>query len=331
MKCIRARRVGFTLIELLVVIAIIAILIALLLPAVQQAREAARRTQCRNNLKQIGLAMHNYHDAQRAFPAGIYNGMWQSPAVPYSAQGMGMIGSSWWQFIMPYIDQAPMYNLMGPFFAAEARPGGKDVYRFPNRYDIIPYGMCPSDPSGPAMSHDGQQGNYLMCAGTHNGRGEPYFGTYGVNTGAGERMNGMFYSISSTRIRDVVDGTSNTLMGSECIIRGPGRRDPEPRHWDAGVYWNGFWGLPLFVATEPPNTPVTDRVHTCKSTTYQKAPCQTIGGTGTDARIFARSWHAGGVMGLMADGSVRFISENIDANLYRALGTRQGNETVGEF
>ncbi|MBL8852300.1 MAG: DUF1559 domain-containing protein [Planctomycetaceae bacterium] len=326
MRSCRKFNRGFTLIELLVVIAIIAILIALLLPAVQQAREAARRTQCRNNLKQLGLGLHNYHDVHRVFPAGIYSGMWQSPTtLMYSAQGAGMLGSSWWQFVMPYMDQAPMYNLMSPFFASDFLAGGKDVYRFPNRYDKIPYASCPSDPSTPTESHDGQQGNYLACTGNTE------FGDYNSgspNTQCGEKMNGLFFCISSTRIGDCVDGTSNTVMISECVVRGKSSRSDTARSWDAGVYWNGFWGLPLFCTAQPPNTPVTDRVYQCKSTTWPGAPCESIGGSGTRARIFARSYHEGGVSALLGDGSVRFVSENIDTFVWRGAGSRNGNEDL---
>ncbi len=328
-------RRGFTLIELLVVIAIIAILIALLLPAVQQAREAARRTQCRNNLKQIGLGFHNYHDTFGVLPAGVFCGMWESDSsLRYSAQGVGMLGSSWWQFILPHMEQAPMYNDIAAagFFAAEPRAGGKDVYRYANQNTIIPYGNCPSDPSNPAWcagsgGSNGQQGNYVACAGTQNGQGQPYFGTYGTNTGCGEKMNGSFYVLSSTRIRDMVDGTSNTMLASEVKIRGRGRASA----WDAGAYWNGFWGLPMFVATEPPNTPVTDRVYACKSTTWPNAPCESIGGSGTDARIFARSYHVGGATVLLGDGSARFVSENIHLGTWRSLATVAGGEVIGEF
>jgi prepilin-type N-terminal cleavage/methylation domain-containing protein len=284
------RRTGFTLIELLVVIAIIAVLIALLLPAVQQAREAARRTQCKNHLKQIGLALHNYHDSHAIFPAGLYSGMWESTtSLIWAAANKGLLGSCWFQHVLPYMDQSPFYNKMSPFFASG---GGQDVYRVPERYTVVPTFCCPSDPSTPTESHDGFQGNYLMFTGSTE------FGDYGdssTNTRCGENQNGMFYVLSKTRIRDLVDGASNTMMGSETLVRGTSSRDTNPRSWDAGVYWNGFWGLPLVCAAEVPNTTVTDRIYTCKSTTWPNSPCESILGNGTRARIFARSQHEGGV------------------------------------
>jgi prepilin-type N-terminal cleavage/methylation domain-containing protein len=321
MQTCSRRRPGFTLIELLVVIAIIAILIALLLPAVQQAREAARRTQCRNNNKQIGLALHNYHDLHNVFPAGVYasyGGM--APSFPYAAQGGGMMGSSWFQFIMPFVDQEGIYRGYSPFFESPNLPGGKDVYRAPSRYQVFAFAMCPSEPSGPSESHDGFQGNYLMCTGSN----------FGNSVNFGFNLNGMFYALSRTGLRDVKDGTSNTIMGSECVIRGRGDRNFNPRSWDAGVYFNGFWFLPLFSTAEGPNTSVSDRVYTCRSTTWPGAPCVTIT-TGPNAQIFARSNHVGGVHCLMADGAVRFVSTHVDLATFRALGTRQGGETFGEF
>lgn len=321
----RAKR-GFTLIELLVVIAIIAILIALLLPAVQQAREAARRTQCRNHLKQLALALHNYHDSHSVLPAGIYSGMWESQtSIVYAGSNKGLLGSCWMQHVLPYIDQSPFYNKMSPFFAAG---GGQDVYRVPERYTVVPVFCCPSDPSTPTESHDGFQGNYLAFTGSTE------FGTYGdssTNTKCGENMNGMFYAMSRTRIRDVSDGTSNTMMLSECVVRGTGDRNSPNRSWDAGVYWNGFWGLPLVCAAETPNTTVTDRVYQCRSTTWRNAPCESIGGSGTNARIMARSYHEGGVMVVMADGAVRFVSENLSLATWRGLASRAGSEALGDF
>jgi len=314
---------GFTLVELLVVIAIIGILVSLLLPAVQAAREAARRMQCTNNLKQLGLGLHMYHDTYRCFPTGVYNSYGgRDPSFPYAAQGLGMSGASWFQFIMPYIEQRAIYDGYSPFFDAAERPGGKDVYRAPTRYEKFAVFQCPSDPSNPSESHDGFQGNYVMCAGSEDFKSEaPNYGF---------RLNGMFYGLSYTRIGDVLDGTSNTIMGSECIIRGQGVRTANPRSWDAGVYFNGFWFLSLFSTMEGPNTTVSDRVYTCRSTAFRRAPCVTIT-TGTNARIYARSYHPGGVQSVWADGSVRFIATTIDLATYRALGTRMGGEAVSDF
>ena len=148
---------GFTLIELLVVIAIIAILIALLLPAVQQAREAARRTQCKNNLKQIGLAMHNYHDVYLGFPPGYMN------TAPYHANGNGPISGNysqwvWGAMILPYIDQAPLYSRLqvGDIRLADALTAGGPYDSTDLLATPLTAFMCPSD-VGPATNSDGDQ------------------------------------------------------------------------------------------------------------------------------------------------------------------------------
>ena len=301
-----ARAHGFTLIELLVVIAIIAILIALLLPAVQQAREAARRSTCKNNLKQIGLAMHNYHDTHSVLPPGLFG-------YHNGDLAGGLKRSCWMQQILPFIDQANLYNQIAPY---------ADSNTFANavpaniRNSLIPSLMCPSDPAGPALTDDGFQGNYVMCA-TGN-----LTSAYPAN---GTGHDGMFYAISSTRFRDVTDGTSNTLMGSEVIIRGssgPGT--------GGGAYWNANAGGYGFATFEVPNTTVSDETDICKSTSFPRAPCIS-GMPNGSGYVFARSYHVGGVHGLLADGSVRFISENINHSTYHALGSRALGEVIGEF
>ncbi len=323
--CRTHRCEGFTLIELLVVIAIIAVLIALLLPAVQQAREAARRTQCRNHLKQIGLALHNYHDTHSIFPSGVYI---HGPYV--NTGGNGMRGSGWFHQILPYIDDSAAYASLAPMMEYGARVGNdNEIYRAPEalRRRRVPTLMCPSDPNAGSLmgpSHaDGFQGSYAMCLGSTN------LGTYGTTVAPGthfDRKNGMFYFSSNTRLRDCTDGTSNTSMGSEGISRGPGLE-----YGGIGQYWNGNWGGPLFSALYSPNTLVADRIHTCLTTTHPRAPCTTIGGTGTNAGCYARSYHAGGVHLLLADGAVRFVSENIALITWQSLATRSGSEVVGEF
>lgn len=305
MVSLSKRRSGFTLIELLVVIAIIAILIALLLPAVQQARESARRTQCRNHMKQLGLAMHNYHDQFNVLPYGVMNA------------GTFHVRDTWMQQILPNLDQAPLYNQ----YQASTLQWVMDI---PTaiRDAVIPTLMCPSDPSGPARGAsgptrsggDGFQGNYVMCIGkTQN---------YNVDNG------GLFWNNSSSRLRDVIDGTSNTILGSEVMIRGKANTGG----WgEGGGYWGGGEGGGYgFTTLEPPNTAITDQVYACKNTTWPNAPCQSMTTYATQ-RIFARSYHVGGVHAVMADGAVRFISSNVDRVTFQNLGSRMGNETLGEF
>jgi len=271
---------AFTLIELLVVIAIIAVLIALLLPAVQQAREAARRSQCKNNLKQIGLALHNYHDTHQVFPCGVFTGVYSSTG------GRGARGSGWFHQSLPYIDQSAVYAGISPMMAAGAVVGGdNEIYRAPEalRRNKVAVFMCPSDPNAGSImgpSHaDGFQGNYVVCAGSLS------MGTYG--TAFEGPKDGLFFFQSATRIRDVTDGSSMTMMGSEGLSRGSGLE-----YGGAGQYWNGFWGGPFFTAAQNPNTTVADRIHTCLTTTNLRAPCVSIGGTGTTAGVYARSMHA---------------------------------------
>ena len=199
----RHSRRGFTLIELLVVIAIIAVLIALLLPAVQQAREAARRTQCKNNLKQLGLALHNYHDTFLVFPPGQFQPLGTN--VNSSTNR-----SCWMQRILPYIDQATLFNT----FATNMSGPAGFASNWPGANTILPALMCPSDPSSPknatasGLANQGFSGNYSVCAGST---------TFGVD-GGGDKLNGMFFCYSRTSIRDTTDGTSNTLLAGEILL-----------------------------------------------------------------------------------------------------------------
>ncbi|ADG66226.1 protein of unknown function DUF1559 [Planctopirus limnophila DSM 3776] len=323
-----ARR-GFTLIELLVVIAIIAILIALLLPAVQQAREAARRTQCRNNLKQIGLALHNYHDVMQCFPFGsISNALNNSggggatPSTTATGASLPPTDISWMPMTLPYIDQAPLYNSVSPYFVTT---NSRD---FPSNLinKVIPAFVCPSDPNGSKLTefhgatidrNDGFCGNYLAC----NGSTE-------VTVANSRAMDGMFFYRSSVRMRDIIDGTSNTVMLAEVNLV-PEVTPNVSRDW-RGRYWRADHLSSIFSTNLPPNTTASDRCRTCEgspvSPTY--APCT----ASTDPQvIYARSRHTGGVHMALADGSMRFISENIDLGVWRALGTRAGGEVVSEF
>lgn len=305
---LKRHRSGFTLIELLVVIAIIAVLIALLLPAVQQARESARRSQCKNNFKQLGLALHNYHDTVLTFPPG------QFQLIASDIPGKGTNRSSWMQRILPYIDQAPLYITISP-----GMQGSSDCTTWgPAISTVVPSLMCPSDPAGPkdttysSLPQQGFSGNYMLCSGSQ------IFGT----SGGGGNSNGMFYGLSSTRVRDVTDGTSNTVMGSEILLaKDVGAHDIR------GRYYNTYDGNTLITTYLPPNTTTGDRTETGNCISGRFNPCASSG----QNVMFARSMHTGGAHVLMGDGAVRFVSENISLTIWQALGTRAGGETIGDF
>lgn len=275
------RRSGFTLIELLVVIAIIAILIALLLPAVQQAREAARRSTCKNNLKQIGLAVHNYHDVHGCFPMN-------APNVT------GTNGFSWIAGILPYIDQAPLYNQINFNLTliedSTGSPTNRDVLNNP-----LATLLCPSDPTTSVRSDLANTWAWPVSttAQPKSAGVTCYSGTMGIGwddnppTGLFERL-----PARALKFRDVTDGTSNVVM--------IGERSQSWSPWAAWGGTNGVW----INATYAINSIV-------KEVGYVPN-IQEIGG----ARYGASSWHVGGAHFVLADGSVRFLSENMDHTLY---------------
>lgn len=305
----RIRRRAFTLIELLVVIAIIAVLIALLLPAVQQAREAARRTQCKNQLKQWGLAMHNYHDTSNLLPFAATNA---------NGHRHTFVIGMW-----PFIDQAPLfnqYNSSQPFYlppnCIQNSMSGLIATKVPLYY-------CPSDRSSAVW------------------QGDPYWrarGAYVVNWGnvtrpqiAAPTARAPFgYNADNpgnprcSRFADFIDGTSNTLLMSEILIA---RIDTD---YDIrGDFMNDDPNYISFqfMTTNTPNSRSPDINNNCGSNTDPMMPCAG-GGNQYGA---ARSRHTGGVHVLMADGAIRFVSNNLDLKTWQALGTMDGGETVGEF
>ncbi|HUQ72286.1 MAG TPA: DUF1559 domain-containing protein [Planctomycetaceae bacterium] len=326
MTVARARRLGFTLIELLVVIAIIAILIALLLPAVQQAREAARRTQCRNNLKQLGLAMHNYHDIYQMFPPG---GLWTDQNQNGQITDDTNVGHwAWGTFLLPQIDQAPLYNRM--------QPGNRTplaVYAFDRELmrTALPAFRCPSD-NGDVLCDPQRDLSFLGTVaadrltarsnyvGSNDDNDVPDYGAMGANDNTG-----VFKIAGVVRIRDIVDGTSNTFAIGERDSLDIGAIDH-----DAAVIYavemrvdaddDDSMEAVLASADRPLNHRVDD---------------------GQENEVFS-SYHTGGGHFLMADGSVRFISENISwhdtiradqagAQLFQLLIHRADNKPVGEF
>ena len=313
---------AFTLVELLVVIAIIGILIALLLPAVQAAREAARRLQCTNNMKQIGLALHVHHEQRGHFPHGTYNYLDSTFHTPFPNNKYDR--RCWMHDILPYLEQVPLYQEFHKHMET-----GASALAFPMLDTVIPAMMCPSDPTGPKLHTfwggigqptQGFSGNMIVCA------GNDYFNGTGSGSEAylpSADRNGLFFAVSKVRIEDIRDGTSNTAMVSELIL------SPDTDSHDIrGRYHNPAHGGVLFSTRIPPNTLVPDRLNWCANNPVPRAPCIWVG---AEMFVSPRSYHSGGVNMGFADGSVRFVSETIHPDTFRAIGSRDGGEIVGEF
>ncbi|MCA9113507.1 MAG: DUF1559 domain-containing protein [Planctomycetaceae bacterium] len=332
------RQRGFTLIELLVVIAIIAILIALLLPAVQQAREAARRSQCKNNLKQIGLALHNYLSTYNVFPLAM-------ASDPTGATNGGQWSAQ--ARILPYIDQGAMYNNVN--FSVNYAKGVS-----PAR-DRVPVFLCPSEPND-KVRLDGGLEIYPINYGFNGGTWEYW------NETNGKKGDGAFCVNSSFRPRDFVDGMTNTLAFGEVKTFTPYIRDganPSAAgtavptsilsYSDGSLKTGGGIGANSssghtewvdgrihqtgFTTTFTPNkiTPITDGSTTEPDGDFNS--CREANGctTPTYAAVTTRSWHEGVVHVLLMDGSTRSASENISLTIWRNLGARADNQVLGEW
>jgi prepilin-type N-terminal cleavage/methylation domain-containing protein/prepilin-type processing-associated H-X9-DG protein len=306
---------GFTLVELLVVIAIIAVLIGLLLPAVQRVREAAARMKCSNNLKQLGLALHNYHNTQGSFPPG------KKPPMSTIDAGNDLDRRTWMPLILAFLEQEPLYLKVEAWHTPS--PPQMTWSGCPARWIPIPVLTCPADPANPKIlslgstsseTSQGIHGNYVLCA------GDDYFDPPYSRDGG--NLNGICYWKSHTRLIDIPDGTSNTLLGGELIVV------PDlTTHDIRGRYYNDAHnGSALFSTKYPPNISVPDRSMWCNP--IPRAPCS-LGNT--DRVQSLRSYHPGVVNGLFADGSVRVIADGINLATYQGLGTRAGNETQGDF
>lgn len=335
---------GFTLIELLVVIAIIAVLVSLLLPAVQQAREAARRTQCRNNLKQIGLALHNYHDVYLTFPAG-----WSIDTSNFNLQYWGLS-------ILPYIDQANVYNQWDqniPNINEAALLGFNPTSLAKNlnlAKSVIPAFLCPSSPVAatvenygitaalePAVPFDitwnSGRNDYSAVSGV---RGD--FANLAYAGNAGGTRHGVLSGDGWEKIRNITDGTSNTLLVAELT---GGRTIYSKMKPDTAL--NSYAGY-------PPNPGVVQDFqggawadlyngeNWINGALLSGCPDPIVGPDGGPCAINCcnrpgnlHSFHPGGVTAALADGSVRFVTENIDARTLAGLITVQKGEVIGEF
>ena len=313
------KRTGFTLIELLVVIAIIAILIALLLPAVQQAREAARRTQCRNSLKQIGLAMHNYLDVFGTFPPGYISTTMGNTAATQNTHW------AWGSMVLPYIDQAPLYNKYDINSPMSATTGNNATIRS----TVIPGYMCPSDANTNTRLNRWNGGGALWARGNYGANlGKQLGGNLTQWLGISSAQRGAMGLGMGAKVRDFTDGQSNTVMVWEMRV---GIGDQDPR----GTWAMGRYGTSLVAGCQNEgdcpgiNTPNngSDDVFGCNSVPAQGMGCW----NGGDGQVSPRSFHVGGVHALLGDGSVKFISENLDFNTHRYISSIAGGETVSDF
>lgn len=358
----RILRPGFTLIELLVVIAIIAILIALLLPAVQQAREAARRTQCRNNLKQLGLAFHNYESTYGRFPPAltivepdgccIGEGMYGSPNMIQSHNV-----HSFTEFLLPYIDQTPLYNQInfsvpmgftsatggGPFTVpattTETYTGTQNFAALSNA--VIPAFMCPSTPRATSNY------NYLNDWWTGSFSGAPMYSVGGgldyqnscplgdLRTLAGSTstkniLGGNEGNYVGAKMSAVTDGLSNTIIISE-VADGSnewsmGKNLRPNSDEQLGVFGGAWSDWTTAVHFLRPITP--------GSCNKDYPPCNRVKGTcviNCNNKWNLYSFHTGGTHTLLGDGSVRFLSQNIDASIFGRLLIMDDGLTIGEF
>ena len=339
------RRRGFTLIELLVVIAIIAVLIALLLPAVQQAREAARRSQCKNNLKQVGLAIANYTETTK----GLY------PPGNVASQAGGW-GPSWWVFIMPYTDQAAVFkkltfNGTHPGWAWSGDAAG-DNNATQMSQATFSYVICPSSPLAPKRNagdvparHTMQNAHYFGIMGATDGNGftnpasrmANCCGCCGGQAGTGlVTAGGMFGPLESRTIASMRDGTSNIIVVGESsdFIRDTTGNKVVQSTGTHGI----LMGSPNRTRVEAAPGGMFERQFNLLTVRYApNAPAINDNAAwpgihdNFGINLPLNSAHTGGIHGLMGDGTVRFINNTIDMLTYRRLMTRDDGATVTGF
>ncbi|HLJ91743.1 MAG TPA: DUF1559 domain-containing protein [Gemmataceae bacterium] len=316
----RSTRVrGFTLIELLVVIAIIAVLIGLLLPAVQKVREAANRMKCSNNLKQMGIALAAYHDAQGTFPPAYIE------LVPLTDR------ANWITLMLPYVEQDNVYRLYDP----KSSTGG-GATNFQLNQQQLALMQCPSAPERPPKIYPPLPppappgiapfavGNYLA----NNGLG-PAVSLATADPKTSVKSPGVFMVNSKVRITDITDGTSNTMLVSECLNN---LGDPAKGTED----WRGNLTYPencLFNWNNTPNSATPDWLRDVLCTSTPQAPCIAMftAYNNRNMMVTPRSLHPGGVQVLLADGSAHFITNSIALATWQALGSPALGDLVGDY
>lgn len=323
---------AFTLVELLVVISIVGLLVALLLPAVQAARESARRMSCSNQMRQIGIGMHNHHAALNRLPAGTVAKRYDSvPSTPWTFYRWSTLA-----LLSPYLENTAAYNLLDltkPLYSVTFSITPENIE---GSKAVVPTFLCPSD-SYRNLHPSFAPTNYATCTGSGLGGGTP------LDT------DGVFYVNSKTAIGDILDGSSNTIVLSESILGGSGdsQRRPETGYkftfiaplsdfacnvavasWNyadpRGFSWaNGEYRTTLYNHHLPPNS----ETHDCISPLMTGGPDRIYTPFGWRG---ARSRHRAGVNVMRADSSLTFISNSIDTFIWRSLSTRSGNEVIND-
>jgi len=337
-------KTGFTLVELLVVIAIIGVLVALLLPAVQSAREAARRSQCTNNLKQHGLALHNFHDTHRRFPPGTANN-----TPPFGTSTVAVFGASWMVYIMPGLEMnniAEKWNWSSPYNNATNRALIGDPIEPPGTPNPPQFSVlkCPSSALDRTASIERpfvMLSDYVAIAGSADGFGGLTGVEESVTPYGSSARNGVLYFNSKVNMSGITDGTSHTLLVSEVgDYVWSGSASSETRQdWRPSLHYGFHMGC-LGDANDPssqtlPSSGSTGRAfntatlrYTINRTRHYTTSCTdgVCANVGNNTPL--RSAHPGGVNALFGDGSVHFLSETLPASVLARMAARQDGEVV---